>query len=108
MTDFSYDFGERLHERGAFTSLNPLTGFGAWDIAEFKRNPETGRAGFSPELLELEQELENLYGNKRQYEQLMNEGGYREAYTVEKEIAELNQIINDNKLVDPRILGETQ
>ena len=37
--DWRYDFKEDLHERGPFTSWNPLTGFGAWEIAEFERNP---------------------------------------------------------------------
>ena len=106
-TDLGYDKKERFHEKGLFTSLNPLTGFGAWELAEFQRNPEGGM-GFSDELLEMEDELEELYGSKRQYEKLMNEGGYREAYNVEQELAELNQIIMDNKLLDPRILGETQ
>ena len=55
-TDLRHDFKEDLHERGAFTSWNPLTGFGAWDIAEFKVDPATGQQGFSPELLQMEDE----------------------------------------------------
>ena len=106
--DFRHDFKEDLHERGAFTSLNPLTGFGAWDIAEFKTNPETGDRGFSPELLRMEEELENLYGAKREYQSQMNEGGYREAYGINEEMAALNQIIMENKLLDPRLMGENQ
>ena len=70
-TDWRYDFGEKLHERGAFTSWNPLTGFGAWDIAEFKVDPATGQSGFSPELLQMEAELEQLYGTKREYKSKM-------------------------------------
>ena len=100
------DFGETLHERGAFTSFNPFTGFGAWDIAEFNVNPETGQKGFSPTLLGLEEELNELYGTKREYEEHMIEGGYREAYDVGEEIGALNQIIMENKLLDPRLLGE--
>ena len=107
-SDFGYDFGEKLHERGAFTSWNPLTGFGAWDIAEFKQNPRTGESGFSPQLLAMEKELEALYGTKRQYESMMTEGGYRDAYNVLEEIRELDNTIMENKLLDPRLLGETQ
>ena len=104
--DLRYDFKEDLHERGAFTSWNPLTGFGAWDIAEFKVDPDTGRAGFSPELLAIEDELETLYGTKRQYNEMMQEGGYRDVYRLEEEMGSLNQIIMENQLLDPRSLGE--
>tara|TARA_Y100000310_G_scaffold329877_1_gene400502 strand:- start:106 stop:900 length:795 start_codon:yes stop_codon:yes gene_type:complete len=106
--DLRHDFKEDLHEQGAFTSWNPLTGFGAWDIAEFKTDPATGRAGFSPELLQMEDELEQLYGTKRQYNVKMQEGGYRDVYGLEEELGSLDQIIMENKLLDPRLLGETQ
>ena len=108
MPGLASDFGERLHERGAFTSWDPLTGFGAWDIAEFKADPETGQRGFSPELLAMEKELNELYGVSREYQEQMTEGGYREAYGINKGIASLNQEIYDNKLLDPRLLGELQ
>ena len=111
-TDWRYDFGEKLHERGGGTSWNPLTGFGAWDIAEFKVDPETGRSGFSSELLAMENELEKLYGTKRTYEEKMIEGGYRDVYGINEEIVGLNQIISEGQLIDPRLrdqlLGETQ
>ena len=107
-SDFGYDFGEKLHERGAFTSWNPLTGFGAWDIAEFKQNPRTGESGFSPELLAMEKELEALYGIKRQYKEKIREGGYLEAADVTREIKALDEIIMENKLLDPRLSGGTQ
>ena len=100
------DFGEQLHERGAFTSWNPLTGFGACDIAEFNVNPETGQRGFSPELLEMEDALNTLYGTKRQYDVKMEEGGYRDVYGLQEEMGSLNQIIMENQLLDPRMLGE--
>ena len=102
------DFGETLHERGMFTSFNPLTGFGAWDIAEFKVNPETGQRGFTPELLAIEEELNELYGVKRQYNVKMQEGGYRDVYGLEEELQSLNQIIIENKLLNPKILGENR
>ena len=107
-TDWRYDFKEKLHERGAFTSWNPLTGFGAWDIAEFNINPETGQRGFSPKLLQMEDELEQLYGIKREYKSKMEEGRYRDVYGMEEEIGSLNQIIMENQLLDPRLLGEIQ
>ena len=107
-TDWRYDFKEKLHERGAFTSWNPLTGFGAWDIAEFNINPETGQRGFSPKLLQMEDEFEQLYGIKREYKSKMEEGRYRDVYGMEEEIGSLNQIIMENQLLDPRLLGETQ
>ena len=106
MPGLASDFGERLHERGLFTSFNPLTGFGAWDIAEFNINPETGERGFSKDLLRMEQELNNLYGTKREYNEQMREGGYRDVYGLQEEMGSLNQIIIENKLLDPRILGE--
>ena len=107
-TDWRYDFKEKLHERGFGTSWNPLTGFGAWDIAEFKHDPATGEQGFSPELLQMEDELEQLYGTKREYQSKMEEGGYRDVYGMQEEIGSLNQIIMENQLLDPRLLGEIQ
>ena len=107
-TDWRYDFKEKLHERGFGTSWNPLTGFGAWDIAEFKTDPETGRQGFSPELLQMEEELEQLYGTRNRYDELMLEGGYRDIGNIKEELGSLNQIINENQLLDPRMLGEIQ
>jgi hypothetical protein len=107
-TDWRYDFKEKLHERGAFTSWNPLTGFGAWDIAEFKVDPDTGERGFSADLLQMEDELEQLYGTKKEYTSKMIEGGYRDVSGIKEEIGSLNQIIIENELLDPRLLGETQ
>ena len=105
-TDWRYDFGEKLHERGFGTSWNPLTGFGAWDIAEFKTNPQTGTSGFSPELLAMENELENLYGQTREYHEQYREGGYGEIGGIDQEIQSLNQLINESQLLDPRLIGE--
>ena len=105
-TDLRHDFKEGLHERGFGTSWNPLTGFGAWDIAEFKHDPATGQQGFSPELLQMEDELEQLYGIKREYKSKMEEGGYRDVYGMQEEIGSLNQIIMENQLLDPRLLWE--
>jgi hypothetical protein len=109
--DLRYDFKEDLHERGAFTSLNPLTGFGAWDIAEFKKNPRTGQAGFSPELIAIEDELEKLYGDKRGFMENVEEGGYAETLpgsTTKTELDRLNTMITEEQLLDPRMFGEAQ
>jgi len=109
--DLRYDFKEDLHERGAFTSYNPLTGFGAWDIAEFKKNPRTGQAGFSPELLELEESLEQLYGDRRVFREKIEEGGYAETLpgsTTKTELDRLNTMITEEQLLDPRMFGEAQ
>ena len=109
--DLRYDFKEDLHERGAFTSPNPFTGFGAWDIAEFKTNPTTGDAGFSPELLAMEEELDNLYGDKRVFREQIEEGGYAETLPGSQtmtELDKLNTMINEEQLLDPRMYGEAQ
>ena len=106
MPGIASDFGEQLHERGFGTSWNPLTGFGAWDIAEFKVDPQTGQRGLSQELLAIEEDLNILYGTKRQYEEKMIEGGYRDQYKLQEEMGSLNQIIMEQQLLDPRILGE--
>ena len=37
---------------------------------------------------------------------LLQEGGYREAYGLQEELGSLNQLIIENELLDPRILGE--
>jgi len=109
--DLRYDFKEDLHERGPFTSWNPLTGFGAWDIAEFKKNPRTGQSGFSPELIAIEEELENLYGDRRVFMEHIEEGGYLEAQpgsATMTELDRLNQMITEEQLLDPRMYGEAQ
>ena len=111
VTDLRYDFKEDLHERGAFTSWNPLTGFGAWDIAEFKQNPITGESGFSPELLKMEDELEGLYGDKRGFMEEIEKGGYMETLPGSKTMTELdrlNTMITEEQLLDPRMFGEAQ
>ena len=109
--DLRYDFKEDLHERGAFTSYNPLTGFGAWDIAEFKKNPRTGQTGYSPELLELEESLEQLYGDRRVFRDKIEEGGYAEGLPGSDtmiELDRLNTMITEEQLLDPRMFGEAQ
>ena len=111
VTDLRYDFKEDLHERGAFTSWNPLTGFGAWDIAEFKQNPLTGKSGFTPELLAIEDELDKLYGDKRGFMEQIEEGGYAEGLPGSKTMTELdrlNTMITEEQLLDPRMFGEAQ
>ena len=109
--DLRHDFKEDLHERGAFTSWNPLTGFGAWDIAEFKQNPLTGKSGFTPELLAMEEELERLYGDKRGFMEEVEAGGYAETLPGSETMTELdrlNTMITEEQLLDPRMYGEAQ
>ena len=109
--DWRHDFKHDLHERGFGTSWNPLTGFGAWDIAEFKENPLTGRSGFTPELLAMEEELEELYGDRRGFMEEIEEGGYAETLPGSKTMTELdrlNTMINEEQLLDPRMFGEVQ
>ena len=109
--DLKYDFKEDLHERGPFTSYNPLTGFGAWDIAEFKKNPRTGQTGLSPELLAIEDELEKLYGDRNLAIEKIDEGGYREGLPGSEtmiELDRLNTMITEEQLLDPRMFGEAQ
>ena len=101
--DLTTDFKDvSAHERGFGTSYNPLTGFGAWDLAEQRVNPETGQWGFSPELLKMEEELDDLYGTKRNYQEQIREGDYKEVGGINTEIEALNKIINENLLKDPR------
>ena len=110
-TDIGHDFKERLHEKGFGKSWNPLTGFGAWELAEFQRNPRTGETGFSPELIAIENELEKLYGDKRVFMEKIDEGGYRETLpgsTTMTELDKLNQMITEEQLLDPRMFGEVQ
>ena len=107
-SDLRYDFKEDLHERGFGTSWNPLTGFGAWDIAEFKKDPVTGRRGFSSDLLQLEEELDQLYGVRNKFKEQYAEGGWEDIGGIEEEIGSLNQIIMEHELLDPRMLGEMQ
>ena len=109
--DWRHDFKEDLHERGFGTSWNPFTGFGAWDIAEFRQNPLTGQSGFTPELLAMEEELDKLYGENRIFMEQIEEGGYAEALPGSQTMTELdrlNTMINEEQLLDPRMFGEAQ
>ena len=110
--DLTTDFKEVTgHERGFGTSFNPFTGFGAWDIAEFKTNRLTGQEGFSPELLEMEEELDKLYGERRVFKEKLDEGNYRETLPGSKtmrELDRLNTMITEEQLLDPRMFGEAQ
>ena len=104
--DWRHEFKEDLHEKGLGTSYNPLTGFGAWDIAEFKQNVSTGQRGFSPKLLALEEEIEGLAETRTTFREKFYEGGWDRRGAVEKEIEELQIMINEQQLIDPRLLGE--
>ena len=120
--DLTSDFEEQIHERGFDFGLpewvpwlgreggtfNPLTGFGAWELAEFQKNPRTGQQGLSPELLEMESGLEELYGTKRVFREKMIEGGYYEIEDLATELQGVQDVINQNKLIDPRVMGSIE
>ena len=105
--DWRHDFKEDLHEKGPFTSWNPLTGFGTWEMAEFQVNPKTGQQGLSPELLQLEEELDAAYSTKRKANEILQERGYSDKYILEEDLQSVQEIINLNKLIDPRNIGES-
>ena len=71
-------------------------------------NPLTGDYGFSPELIEMENVLEELYGQKREYKEQYREAGYGQVGNLEQEIEELNLTIGEEQLLDPRMFGGTQ
>jgi hypothetical protein len=107
--DATTDFKDvTSHERGFGGSGNIFTGFGAWDLAEFKTNKMTGQRGYSPELLEIEKTLDDLYGQKREYNEQMRDRGYRDVGGIDKEIESLNLLINQDQLLDPRMMGDVQ
>jgi hypothetical protein len=108
--DFLLDAPEgdaTAHERGFWTSWNPLTGFGAWDLAEMRWNPETEDWGFSEDLLADESELEDLYSIKTFYNEQMSKGGYDDKRRIDKQISELMSTIPEG-VVDPRRVGEIE
>ena len=106
--DWRHDFKEDLHERGFGTSWNPFTGFGGWEMAEFQENPITGSLGLSPALLQMESGLEELYGTKRVFREKMIEGGYYEIEDLATELQGVQDVINQNKLIDPRVMGSIE
>ena len=95
------------HERGFATSWNPFTGFGTWDLAEMRPNPETGGWGFSEDVLADEDELERLYSIRTHYNEQMTKGGYQDKYKIDQEIRELMSTIPEG-VVDPRTVGGIQ
>jgi len=94
------------HEREDWT-LNPFTGFGTWDIAEMRPNPETGGWGFSEDILALEADLEELYSVKTHYNEQMTQGGYQDKYALDKKYKELSTTLPEG-VVDPRLYGEME
>ena len=96
-----------LHERGFGTSWNPMTGFGTWDIAELRANPETGGWGFSESVLADEEELEQLYSIRTHYNEQMTKGGYEDKYAIDEKVRETLATIPQG-VVDPRKIAEIQ
>ena len=106
--DLTQDFQDiTAHERGFGTSWNPATGFGAWDLAEMRPNPETGGWGFSENVLADEQELEDLYSIRTNFNEQMIQGGYQDKYKIDQEIRELISTIPEG-IIDPRTVGGIQ
>ena len=67
--------------------------------------------GFSPELLALEESLEQLYGDRGHFMEKMEEGGYTEILpgsSTMTELDRLNTMITEEQLLDPRMFGEAQ
>jgi len=119
--DMFTDFTEEQHETKDFPWIVPAemykTGLTPeqWGIegggTEWRKDirapgGSTRPTGYSPALLELEKELDKLYGQKRLYEESMREGGWRDVYSVEEDIQSLNQVIIENKLLDPRLINQ--
>tara|TARA_Y100000310_G_scaffold137909_1_gene136852 strand:- start:12180 stop:13046 length:867 start_codon:yes stop_codon:yes gene_type:complete len=94
------------HERDEWT-LNPFTGFGMWDLAEMRWNPETEDWGFSPDLLNMEQDLEDLYVETYDWKRKMEEGNYSDLYTLDKEHKALMATLPEG-VIDPRKYGEIE
>ena len=97
-------FKENLHEKGLFTSFNPLTGFGAWDFAEFHQNPRTGRMGYSRELLGRENELDSLMSIMDEFQGEEISKGWHDKIKYHKEASDIQATINSLDVIDPRLL----
>jgi len=95
---------ENLHEQGLFTSFNPLTGFGAWDLAEFHTNPRTGKLGYSQDLLNREDELDSLMRimDKFQGEEISE--GWHNKIKYNQEAGDIQATIDSLDVIDPRLL----
>ena len=97
-------FKENLHERGLFTSWNPLYGFGAWDMAEFQGNPRTGGTGYSRELLGRENEIDSLMSIMDEFQGEEISKGWHDKIKYHKEATDIQATINSLDVIDPRTL----
>ena len=97
-------FKENLHEKGLFTSFNPLTGFGAWDFAEFHQNPRTGGMGYSRELKGRENELDSLMRIMDEFQGEEISEGWHNKIQYHQEASDIQDTIDSLNVIDPRLL----
>ena len=103
--DMFTDFSEEQHETLDFPWIVPA------EMYQSGVPGHEGRKGYTPELLEMEAALDELYGHKRVFKEKLDEGGYRETLPGSESMTELdrlNTMINEAKLLPPQMFGEGQ
>jgi|7_EtaG_2_1085326.scaffolds.fasta_scaffold00944_2 hypothetical protein len=103
--DMATDFSEEQHETLDFPWIVPA------EMYQSGVPGHEGRKGYTPELLEMEAALDELYGHQRVFKEKLDEGGYRETLPGSKSMTELdrlNTMINEAKLLPPQMFGEGQ
>jgi len=103
--DMATDFSEEQHETLDFPWIVPA------EMYQSGVPGHEGRKGYTPELLEMEAALDELYGHQRVFKEKLDEGGYRETLPGSKSMLELdrlNAMINEAKLLPPQMFGEGQ
>ena len=103
--DMATDFSEEQHETLDFPWIVPA------EMYQSGVPGHEGRKGYTPELLEMEAALDELYGHQRVFREKLDEGGYRETLPGSKSMLELdrlNAMINEAKLLPPQMFGEEQ
>ena len=100
--DMFTDFSEEQHETLDFPWIVPA------EMYQSGVPGHEGRKGYTPELLEMESALDDLYGDTREYNKQMRDRGYRDVGGIDEEIESLNLLINQDKLLDPRMMGDVQ
>ena len=105
--DMFTDFSEKQHETRDFPWIIPVEMYKSGVPGYASDVPGEG-FGYTPGLLALEDELDQYYGQQREYKEKMRAGGWEDAFDVQQQIRSLNQIMMENKLQDPRLIGEIQ
>ena len=103
--DMATDFSEEQHETLDFPWIVPA------EMYQSGVPGHEGQKGYTPELLEMEAALDELYGHKRVFKEKLDEGGYRETLPGSKSMLELdrlNTMINEAQLLPPQMFGEGQ